>query len=66
MSLVDVNEHPVGTVANVLSSSFVAKIGGQRCEIVREALFSVDSWGATLLCDEASISRYVVHEANVP
>ena len=60
MSIVDINEHPVGTVSSVLASSFVGRIGGQRCEIAREALFSVDAWSATLLCEEASITRYLI------
>ena len=60
MSLLDVNERPIGTVARVLQSSFIASIDGELREIGREALFSVDPFGATLVCDRESVLRYLV------
>ncbi|MGB4860836.1 MAG: hypothetical protein WBO97_00115 [Tepidiformaceae bacterium] len=60
MSVLDVNQRHIGTVASVGKASFVVNVGSSQLEIRREALFSVGRFAATLVCDRASLTSYAV------
>lgn len=66
MSVLDVNQRHIGTVASIGPSSFFVTLGSSQVEIRREALFSVGRFSATLVCDRASLMSYAVNDGSSP
>lgn len=60
MSVLDINNHPVGTVARILANSFVLRTPAGEVEVGREALYSVGQMNAVLVCNASRLDRYVV------
>ena len=60
MSVLDINNHRIGTVARVLANSFVIRTHEGEVEVRREALYSVGQMNAVLVCNASMLRAYVV------
>ena len=58
ISVLDINEKPIGTVLRVLSGTFIADIEGEHLELDRSGIFSADEFSLKLVCEREAIGRY--------